>query len=68
VAELVYMPIETALLRDARARGCRTLNGAPMVALQAAGSLELFTGVRPDRDRMLRHVNALVDRRRRRAA
>ena len=54
VAEVVYLPIETQLLQDARARGCRTLDGAAMVALQAAGSLELFTGARPDRDRMPR--------------
>ncbi|HYH89449.1 MAG TPA: shikimate dehydrogenase, partial [Solirubrobacteraceae bacterium] len=56
VAEVVYMPIETQLLKDARERGCRTLDGAAMVALQAAGSLELFTGARPDRERMLAHV------------
>ena len=36
VAEVVYMPIETQLLKDARERGCRTLDGAAMVALQAA--------------------------------
>jgi shikimate dehydrogenase len=62
VAEVVYMPIETELLRDARERGCRTLDGAAMVALQAAGSLELFTGVRPDRERMLSHVDELLGR------
>ena len=67
VAELVYTPIETRLLREARERGCRTLDGAAMVALQAAGSLELFTGARPDRDRMLRHVRELVGARRRAA-
>jgi shikimate dehydrogenase len=60
VAEVVYMPLETQLLRDASERGCRTLDGAAMVALQAAGSLELFTGARPDRDRMLRHVDDLI--------
>jgi shikimate dehydrogenase len=60
VAEVVYMPIETQLLQDARERGCRTLDGAAMVALQAAGSLELFTGARPDRDRMLEHVDELI--------
>ena len=60
VAEVVYMPIETQLLKDARARGCRTLDGAAMVALQAAGSLELFIGARPDRDRMLEHVDELI--------
>ena len=60
VAEVVYMPIETQLLKDARERGCRTLDGAAMVALQAAGSLELFTGARPDRDRMVAHVDELI--------
>ena len=60
VAEVVYMPIETQLLKDARGRGCRTLDGAAMVALQAAGSLELFTGARPDRDRMVAHVDELI--------
>jgi len=64
VAEVVYLPIETTLLEDARARGCRTLDGAAMVALQAAGSMELFTGMRPDRDRMLDHVDELLAGRR----
>jgi shikimate dehydrogenase len=60
VAEIVYMPLETRLLRDARVLGCRTLSGAAMVALQAAGSMELFMGVRPDRERMLAHVEELT--------
>jgi shikimate dehydrogenase len=60
VAEIVYMPLETQLLRDARAHGCRTLSGAAMVALQAAGSMELFAGLRPDRERMLAHVEELT--------
>ena len=60
VAEVVYLPLETQLLEDARERGCRTLDGGAMVALQAAGSLELFTGRRPDRERMLQHVDELV--------
>jgi shikimate dehydrogenase len=68
VAELVYLPAETELLTVAREQGCRTLDGAAMVALQAAGSLELFTGARADRDRMLRHVDALFAERRSTAA
>ena len=60
VAEIVYMPLETQLLRDARAHGCRTLSGEAMVALQAADSMELFLGVRPDRERMLAHVEELT--------
>jgi shikimate dehydrogenase len=54
VAEVVYRPLETELLRRARALGCRTLDGGGMAVMQAAGAFELFTGVKPDRERMLR--------------
>jgi quinate/shikimate dehydrogenase (NAD+) len=60
VADIVYRPLETTLLRAARARGCRTLNGGGMVVLQAAASLELFTGAQADRERMLRHFAELT--------
>jgi shikimate dehydrogenase len=60
VADIVYRPLETELLRAARARGCRTLDGGGMVVFQAAASLELFTGLRPDRERMLRHFAELT--------
>jgi shikimate dehydrogenase len=63
VAEVVYVPVDTELLESARAAGCRTLSGAAMVALQAAGSIELFTGVAPNRERMLQHVAALISER-----
>jgi shikimate dehydrogenase len=62
VADVVYRPLETELLRAARAAGCRTLDGGGMVVLQAAGSFELFTGRCPDRERMLRHFATLVGR------
>jgi len=61
VAEIVYRPLETALLRRARELGCRTLDGGGMAVFQAAGSFELFTGIAPDRERMLRHFAELVD-------
>jgi shikimate dehydrogenase len=57
---VVYRPLETELLRAARERGCPTLDGGGMVVLQAAASLELFTGLCPDRDRMLRHFAELT--------
>jgi quinate/shikimate dehydrogenase (NAD+) len=60
VADIVYRPLETSLLRAARERGCRTLHGGGMVVFQAADSFELFTGVRPDRERMLRHFAELT--------
>ena len=62
VAEVVYRPLETELLRHARALGCRTLDGGGMAVFQAAESMALFTGVQPDRERMLRHFATLVAR------
>lgn len=59
VADIVYRPLETTLLKEARQRGCRTLHGGGMVVLQAADSFRLFTGAEPDADRMLRHFKAL---------
>jgi shikimate dehydrogenase len=60
VADIVYRPLETELLRAARERGCRTLDGGGMVVFQAARSLELFTGACADRARMLRHFAELT--------
>jgi shikimate dehydrogenase len=53
VAEVVYFPLETELLRAARALGCRTADGGGMVVFQAAEAFRLFTGVEPDAERIL---------------
>lgn len=60
VAEIVYRPLETALLRAARAAGCRTVDGGRMAVHQAAEAFRLFTGRAPDPDRMLAHLAELV--------
>ncbi len=52
VAEIVYFPLETELLRTAREIGCRTLNGSGMAVFQAAEAFRLFTGISPDVRRM----------------
>lgn len=54
VADIVYFPLETELLRDAKRRGCRTLDGSGMVVHQAAAAFEIFTDLRADRQRMLK--------------
>ncbi|CEJ16843.1 probable shikimate 5-dehydrogenase (partial sequence c terminus) protein [Ralstonia solanacearum IPO1609] len=61
VAEIVYFPLETELLRRARALGCRTLDGGGMAVFQAVGAFELFTGIAPNAHRMLAHFAALQD-------
>jgi len=58
VAEIVYFPPETALLRYARELGCRTLAGTGMAVYQAVKAFELFTGIAPDRDSMIAHFKA----------
>lgn len=60
VAEIVYFPLETALLRAARARGCATVDGGTMAVGQAVGAFELFTGLKPDAVRMEAHLRRLV--------
>jgi shikimate dehydrogenase len=60
VAEVVYRPLDTPLLREARRRGCRTLDGGAMAVFQAAHAFTLFTGREPDTDRMLAHFAELV--------
>jgi shikimate dehydrogenase len=52
VADVVYVPLETELLRVARRVGCRTVDGSGMAVYQAAMAIELFTGVKPDAERM----------------
>ena len=58
VADIVYFPRETELLRRARALGCRTLEGAGMTVGQAVRAFELFTGLVPDRAAMAAHFEA----------
>jgi shikimate dehydrogenase len=60
VADIVYFPLETALLSSARARGCRVLHGGFMAVFQAVDAFRLFTGMQPDADRMLAHFRQLT--------
>jgi shikimate dehydrogenase len=60
VAEIVYFPLETGLLKAARQRGCAVLNGGGMAVFQAVGAFRLFTGREPDAYRMMRHFDNLT--------
>ncbi|MFF1400730.1 shikimate dehydrogenase [Streptomyces sp. NPDC058287] len=61
VAEVVYRPLETELLRTARARGCTTLDGGGMAVFQAVDAFRLFTGQEPDSAQMLADFPQLAD-------
>lgn len=60
VADIVYRPLDTPLLREARDRGCRTLSGSGMAVHQAADAFELITGRPADRAAMFRDFDELV--------
>jgi shikimate dehydrogenase len=60
IADIVYRPLRTELLRLAEARGCRVLSGAGMAVHQAADSFEIFVGRPADRSHMLGDFDALV--------
>jgi len=60
VAEVVYFPLETELLRAARAAGCPTIDGGGMAVGQAVGAFELFTHRAADAARMDLHFRRMV--------
>lgn len=60
VSEIVYFPLQTALLRTAAALGCKVSNGAGMAVGQAVGAFRHFTGREPDPVRMQAHMQRLL--------
>ena len=58
VAEIIYFPEETEMLRVARGLGCRTLAGTGMAIGQAVRAFELFTGRKSDMAAMAGHFAA----------
>src|ERR1700759_1995742 len=58
VADLVYVPLETGLLKAARARGLKTADGLGMLLHQAVRGFELWFGKRPQ---VTSELRALVE-------
>ena len=58
VSDLVYVPLETALLAAAKARGLRIADGLGMLLHQAVGGFELWFGRRPE---VTAELRALVE-------
>lgn len=58
VADLVYVPLQTALLKAAQARGLKTADGLGMLLHQAVRGFELWFGQRPE---VTAELRALVE-------
>lgn len=60
VSEVVYVPLETPLVKAARRIGCAAVDGGHMNVGQAVGGFKLFTGLEANPDRMEAHFRRLV--------
>jgi shikimate dehydrogenase len=61
VADVVFNPPETSLLREARARGCQVLDGLGMLVNQAIVGVHYWTGIIPDAEVMRRALEQALD-------
>ena len=60
VCDIIYSPPETALLRAAREKGHRTVNGLGMLIHQAIFALEAFTGTQIDAQTVMPRIRAAL--------
>lgn len=60
VSDIVYRPLQTALVQTATAQGHPVLDGGHMAVGQAFASLQAITGLPPDRTRMVQHFRTLI--------
>ena len=59
VSEVVYVPLETPLMKAAGRAGCARMDGGHMNVGQALLGFRLFTGLEPDPERMEAHFRRL---------
>ncbi|EWG09834.1 shikimate dehydrogenase [Cytobacillus firmus] len=56
VSDIIYNPLQTRLLKDAAVKGAGIQNGIDMFVYQGALAFEMWTGIRPDIERMRQKV------------
>jgi shikimate dehydrogenase len=56
VFDIVYNPLETRLLKEAKAAGAKTVSGVLMLVYQGAEAFKLWTGIEPPADLMKKTV------------
>jgi shikimate dehydrogenase len=62
VSDIVYVPLETELLRGAKSQGLRTVDGLGMLLHQGVPGFEKWFGVRPEvTDELRRFIVANIE-------
>ncbi|MBN2014686.1 MAG: shikimate dehydrogenase [Candidatus Altiarchaeota archaeon] len=56
VMDIIYNPLETQLLRNAKKKGCKTINGVGMLVHQGAESLRIWLNTKPPTEEMRKAV------------
>jgi len=62
IFDIVYSPLETRLLREAKKAGAVTIDGIKMLVLQGAESFRIWTGIEPPVDVMEQAVRDVLGR------
>ncbi len=63
VFDLIYEPLETRLLREAKSIGAKVVDGLSMLVHQGAASFEIWTGVKAPVDVMMEAALEVIQRR-----
>ncbi|WP_203246846.1 shikimate dehydrogenase [Sporosarcina beigongshangi] len=60
VADIIYNPLETEFLAEARKKGAQTMNGVGMFVHQGALAFETWTGVQPNTEQMIKKITTIL--------
>ena len=62
VMDIVYQPLQTKLLREAKEKGCLTINGLEMLVRQGAAQSEIWTGRKPEMGPIKKDLRRVLER------
>ena len=62
VMDIVYEPLETKLLREAKERGCPTINGLEMLVRQGVAQFEIWTGRKLEIGQIKKDLRQVLER------
>jgi shikimate 5-dehydrogenase len=62
VMDIVYQPLQTKLLREAKEKGCLTINGLEMLVRQGVAQFMIWTGRRPEIGEIKKDLRRVLER------
>jgi shikimate dehydrogenase len=62
VMDIVYEPLQTKLLREAKEKGCLTINGLEMLIRQGVAQFLIWTGKRPEIGQIKKDLRRVLER------